>query len=626
MYCKSSGIVLVAFSLLSAAMNTDDSLFVRSFLDADGLTEVNVGDVVSWDTETGRIYSLFLANIPTIYGKKLTRLPDDLDRLSEVRYIMANDNALETLPASVGNLIQLSQIDIERNRLTSLPDEIGNCPNLEYINVADNQLETLPAGIGRCPDLYVLNVRNNRISSLPAEITAQTFHDNYTNANFDENYLCDLTGSVGTWFYSHFSDVSQHCDDTGSSDLDVVQLLLDAAGLSQVKAADAASVSDGRVFGLTLSGLGLAELPAGIDKLPMLERLDCSDNALTALPDELSSLPLLSQVDISSNRFQTFPEVLLSCAKLLQVHCGDNDLEGLPAAIIGSGIVQMHCEKNRLCGVADAIAIWLDKVTPVNLPSWRLVQNCPIAEDHPLLREGNVWRYEVTLTAPQSGLTGNVVRDIRIESINEQRDTVITIEHDSGTGMHGDGQELIPVSNDAKRVYVYCALKLQDTATRAEHSWYNLPFLVTTEQFGSITGHSIGELSVIALQSYDLGDYQDGILMKDLCLNDSLGLLSGSIDLTQAVTCTVRLQSFNGVGYDSPQLRQQLDSLTVATPVLRHREVRRQPMIGSGSVKQFDLLGRTVRRIPNDRNPAATVHGIIIEQRMQTGRTRVRLR
>ena len=123
-------------------------------------------------------------------GNALTRLPDDLHRLKELRVLFCSDNPFTRLPECLGRCEKLSMVGFKANRIetvpaqalppdlrwliltdnriTTLPDELGNCHKLQKLMLAGNRLTSLPASLARCEQLELLRIAANRLPALPA--------------------------------------------------------------------------------------------------------------------------------------------------------------------------------------------------------------------------------------------------------------------------------------------------------------------------------------------------------------------------------------------------------------------------------------------------------------------------
>ena len=104
-------------------------------------------------------------------GNALSRLPDDLPRLSKLRIIFASDNPFTELPEVLGQCSQLSMVGFKANRIRKVSGQ-SLPPLLRWLILTDNEIDTLPAEIGTCTQLQKLMLAGNRLRTLPEELAA----------------------------------------------------------------------------------------------------------------------------------------------------------------------------------------------------------------------------------------------------------------------------------------------------------------------------------------------------------------------------------------------------------------------------------------------------------------------
>lgn len=106
-------------------------------------------------------------------GNKLSRLPDDLPRLTKLRIIFCSDNQFTELPAVLGACRQLSMIGFKANRIAHIPPA-ALPPALRWLTLTDNRITALPAEIGSCDQLQKLMLAGNRLTELPLALASCT--------------------------------------------------------------------------------------------------------------------------------------------------------------------------------------------------------------------------------------------------------------------------------------------------------------------------------------------------------------------------------------------------------------------------------------------------------------------
>jgi len=101
-------------------------------------------------------------------------LPQDIEQLTNLNWLIISKNQLSHLPDSIGQLTNLRSLSVWDNQLSSLPDCLSQLTNLKLLDVTNNQLRSLPDWIGQLTNLQSLAVVNNQLSNLPKSIVQLT--------------------------------------------------------------------------------------------------------------------------------------------------------------------------------------------------------------------------------------------------------------------------------------------------------------------------------------------------------------------------------------------------------------------------------------------------------------------
>ena len=107
--------------------------------------------------------------ILNLSGNALTRLPDDLHRLTRLRILFCSDNHFTELPACLGQCAQLSMIGFKANQIATVPGE-ALPPLLRWLILTDNCISQLPEALGQRPLLQKLMLAGNRLYDLPKDL------------------------------------------------------------------------------------------------------------------------------------------------------------------------------------------------------------------------------------------------------------------------------------------------------------------------------------------------------------------------------------------------------------------------------------------------------------------------
>lgn len=103
-------------------------------------------------------------------NNKLTELPNDIEKLTNLQRLMLGENRLEEIPVNIGQLSSLKVLTLDKNRLSSLPDEVCLLLRLERLSMAQNFITLLPLSLGNLKKLKLLDIRGNKVNSLPSSI------------------------------------------------------------------------------------------------------------------------------------------------------------------------------------------------------------------------------------------------------------------------------------------------------------------------------------------------------------------------------------------------------------------------------------------------------------------------
>lgn len=151
---------------------------------------------------------------------QLTKLPESLGQLAQMKMLDLSFNRLQELPDMLSQLTQLSSLNISCNRLTALPkwlfflkklkqltayenqiafipDSISNLVNLEWLHLSENQIKELPESFGHLSSLEtLLQLGGNRLGRIPESVRQLTklkelqIYDNGLEAI--PEWLCEL--------------------------------------------------------------------------------------------------------------------------------------------------------------------------------------------------------------------------------------------------------------------------------------------------------------------------------------------------------------------------------------------------------------------------------------------------
>lgn len=86
----------------------------------------------------------------------------------QLRWLILTDNRIARLPDALGQRPRLQKLMLSGNRLSALPDSLADAANLELLRLAANRFEALPDWLGELPRLSWLAFSGNPCSPFPA--------------------------------------------------------------------------------------------------------------------------------------------------------------------------------------------------------------------------------------------------------------------------------------------------------------------------------------------------------------------------------------------------------------------------------------------------------------------------
>jgi Leucine-rich repeat (LRR) protein len=99
----------------------------------------------------------------------LKELPDDLDRLINMRILFLSNNEFEKIPSVLARCPKLEMISFKSNALTTIDEQVLPI-DTRWLILTDNRIEKLPNSMGQLHRLQKLALAGNRLTDLPASM------------------------------------------------------------------------------------------------------------------------------------------------------------------------------------------------------------------------------------------------------------------------------------------------------------------------------------------------------------------------------------------------------------------------------------------------------------------------
>ncbi|XVF82107.1 hypothetical protein PTKIN_Ptkin16aG0018000 [Pterospermum kingtungense] len=303
-----------AFYERSKALRT----FLPLRLPGDGRTPFNPRVFKRLFPETSPLRVLSLSSY------LITRFPDSVSHLKQLRYLdlsgaaihclpekvgclynletlkLSGCHLLTLLPANVSNLTKLEHLDMNETPILELPDSIGNLKQLSYLDLSGTKIQCLPEGVGCLYNLKTLKLsRCHRLSLLPASLGNLT---NLEHLDLNRTPILELVDSVGDLKQLRYLNLS------GTNIRCLPETICSLYNLQTLKLS--------RCDSLTL-------LPASLSNLTKLKNLDMKGTPIMELVDSIGDLIQLGYLDLSGTTIQRLPERICSLYNLqtLKLSC-----------------------------------------------------------------------------------------------------------------------------------------------------------------------------------------------------------------------------------------------------------------------------------------------------------------
>lgn len=106
----------------------------------------------------------FKLRVLNISSNELTKIPANMNVLSELQIINFNDNKISTVDLSLFNgLEKLARILLGKNRISQFTLSHSKLPNLTHLVLEGNELDHMPLKLQSIPSLQELSLRKNKL-------------------------------------------------------------------------------------------------------------------------------------------------------------------------------------------------------------------------------------------------------------------------------------------------------------------------------------------------------------------------------------------------------------------------------------------------------------------------------
>ena len=245
-------------------------------------------------------------------------------------YKMSSDEILATLEQMCINCPKVQLLYLNENKLTTLPENLYRMSDLRLLDAAFNKITNVPSIQPISPIQLILDF--NKISEFPSDFCGVEDMELFTCvANNLQQFPAFLTNMDGGYAIEEIDLTTNkmHGFQKGFKGIRVEKLTMTMNELGK-REGDTGVGEFPREFADTKSEINYLAIAnnhidtisnAALKNLHSLQALDCAGNNLKTLPNGFNTinLPNLSGVEFSYNEFREFPENVLNVASISQL-------------------------------------------------------------------------------------------------------------------------------------------------------------------------------------------------------------------------------------------------------------------------------------------------------------------
>lgn len=270
-------------------------------------------------------------------------IPKVLWRITSITSLNVSGQKLKSVD-QVTSLVNLELLDISANEIVDFPHDIQKLHDLKRLIAFGNKFVSLPKSIGKLKGLTELNLYNNRLEILPPDINKLT---SLTSINFGSNPLkvlpslaalrkleavrfqmCHIEHIEGSWeTLTSLKDIIMNTNELARLPvLPPSVVALDVVGNNLSELADSLKLCNG-LKELKVNNNHICSIPIAVLK-PSLQSIGFAGNFnISAIPPEIKRCTELTTLVLDRNRLTKLPNFLLDMPYLRRLNVQKNPLD-----------------------------------------------------------------------------------------------------------------------------------------------------------------------------------------------------------------------------------------------------------------------------------------------------------
>lgn len=349
-------------SVTSLSINGGDiTSFPKSICTLKNLQQLYISEtgIKELPKEIGKLSSLEIFDISgnsEYGGVSITRLPNEIGQLKNLRELKASNGALTFIPSSIAECESLQILDLDDNPFISIPFAIFQLKYLQELGLSCYSLTSLPQDISSCKSLNKLRL-GGKAYSIPNGISKLQYltdlQISYPLSSIPEElFACSKLVNLYI-VLSSYTDIP----DSFNSLINLENLSITGSYNETEKRTRTLPFSISslkKLKSLTLSSLGLKEIGTYITSLPNLETLNLSNNEISkisivqsnitdltlsnnkisAFEPSFKNLKKLKTLDLSSNPIKDFHPVILEMDNIESINLSSTEIQTISQEIL----------------------------------------------------------------------------------------------------------------------------------------------------------------------------------------------------------------------------------------------------------------------------------------------------
>ena len=279
-----------------------------------------------------------------LLGNALSVFPQNICLLENLQYLNLSDNFISELPPHIARLSQLKTLELNDNMIEDLPLSIGACKQLEHLDLRNNSLKRLPDTLRYVTTLKTLQIEGNPLKTIPEIILkhnkallelVENRYQGVALAKKEREAIERLNTLLRRELQVIKDRSAGHIE---IKDSHVTRLVLKGKFTDPEKP-DSSIVLNllpkeicllERLESLTVTGLGIKDIPVEVKDLKHLKVLDLSNNELEQVPSGLFSLTSLEKLVLSGNSIKELTDHICELTKLQYLYLDNTEITRLP--------------------------------------------------------------------------------------------------------------------------------------------------------------------------------------------------------------------------------------------------------------------------------------------------------